>query len=204
VSGSPRVYLARHGQTAYNLQRRFQGQQPVPLDATGRAQAAELAEHASTYGFAALWCSTLLRARETADVVSARIGLQPREDARLMETDAGDWTDRTFADVQAESPEAFAAFAAGDPAFAFPGGESFAQQEVRVAAALADVELGELPALVVCHGMVIRAALSERAGHWMTHAERVPNGALVPLDPEQAQAQAQNADFADRAATPPT
>jgi broad specificity phosphatase PhoE len=54
---------------------------------------------------------------------------------------------------------------------------------VRVAAALGDVEAGSLPALVVCHGMVIRAALSSRAGHWEAHAERVPNGALVPLDP---------------------
>jgi broad specificity phosphatase PhoE len=196
----PRVYLARHGQTAYNAERRFQGQQPIPLDATGREQAAELAEHASTYGFAELWCSTLLRARETADIVAVRLGLQPREDPRLMETDAGDWTDRTFVDVEAEAPAAFAAFAAGDPNFAFPGGESFAQQEVRVAAALADVELGELPALVVCHGMVIRAALSGRAGHWMTHAERVPNGALVPLDP----ARAQRDDPAGEALTPPS
>jgi broad specificity phosphatase PhoE len=184
----PRVYLARHGQTAYNAERRFQGQQAIPLDATGRGQATELAEHASACGFAKLWCSPLLRARETADVVAARLGLQPHEDPRLMETDAGDWTDRTFLDVQAEAPEAFAAFAAGDPGFAFPGGESFAQQEIRVAAALADVELGALPALVVCHGMVIRAALSGRAGHWIQHAERVPNGALIPLDPARAQA----------------
>jgi broad specificity phosphatase PhoE len=155
----------------------------VPLDDTGREQARELAERAAAHGFAALWCSPLLRARETAEVVAARLGLEPREDARLMETDAGDWTDRLFADVQAEDPEGFERFVAGDPSFAFPGGESFAHQEQRVAAALADVELGALPALVVCHGMVIRAALSSRAGHWEPHAERVPNGALVPLAP---------------------
>ena len=177
------VFLARHGQTAYNLEGRFQGQQPVPLDDTGREQAVELAERAVAHGFAALWCSPLLRARETADVVAERLGLAPREDARLMETDAGDWTNRSFAEVRAQTPELFDAFIAGDPAFAFPGGESFAHQEVRVAAALEDVEAGELPALVVCHGMVIRAALSRRVGHWLAHGERVPNGALVPLDP---------------------
>ncbi len=80
----------------------------------------------------ALWCSPLLRARETADIVAAQIGLEPQADARLMETDAGDWTDRTFAEVRAEAPELFDAFAAADPGFAFPGGESFAEQEVRV------------------------------------------------------------------------
>jgi broad specificity phosphatase PhoE len=180
------VFLARHGQTAYNLEGRFQGQLPVGLDETGRAQAIELADRAAAYGFVALWCSPLRRARETADVVARRIALEPREDPRLMETDAGDWTDRTFAEVNTEAPERFAAFLAGDPGFAFPGGESFAEQEVRVAAALDDVERGELPALVVCHGMVIRAARSVRVGHWLNHAERVPNAALVPLDPAEA------------------
>jgi broad specificity phosphatase PhoE len=181
-----RVYLARHGQTAYNLEGRFQGQLPVPLDETGRTQAAELAERAAEHGFKALWCSTLLRARETAEIVSTKIGLEPMQDARLMETDAGDWTDRPFSDVQAEAPELFAKFIVGDPSFAFPGGESFAQQEDRVAAALSDVEKGALPALVVCHGMVIRAALSVRSGHWLPNGQRVPNGALVPLDPALA------------------
>ncbi len=179
------VYLARHGQTAYNLEGRFQGQLPVPLDEKGRAQAAELAERVAERGFKALWCSTLLRARETAEIVAARIGLEPKEDARLMETDAGDWTDRPFGEVQGEAPELFAKFIAGDPTFAFPGGESFAQQEMRVGAALDDVERGPLPALVVCHGMVIRAALSGRTGHWLPNGQRVPNGALVPLDPEE-------------------
>src|SRR5438132_6438039 len=129
------IYLARHGQTAYNLEGRFQGQLPIPLDDTGRAQAADLAERAAAHGFAARWCSPLLRARETADVVARHIGLQPREDPRFMETDAGDWTDRSFAEIHSEAPERFAAFAAGDPGFAFPGGESFSEQEERVSAA---------------------------------------------------------------------
>ena len=180
------IYLARHGQTAYNHEGRFQGQLPVPLDETGRGQAAELAERAAVHGFVSLWCSPLLRARETAEVLAARLGLEPREDARLMETDAGDWTDHSFAEIQSQAPELFAKFVTGAPDFAFPGGESFTEQEERVAAAIADVEAGELPALVVCHGMVIRAALARRAGHRDRRFERVPNAALVPLDPEPA------------------
>jgi broad specificity phosphatase PhoE len=180
------VYLARHGQTAYNLERRFQGHLPVPLDETGLQQAADLAVRASAHGFVALWCSPLLRARETADIVAARIGLDPREEPRMAETDAGDWTNRLFVDVHAEDPEGFAGFINGDPDFAFPGGESFAQQGVRVATALNDIEQGELPALVVCHGVVIRIALFQRAGHKVALAERVPNAAMVPLDPSEA------------------
>jgi broad specificity phosphatase PhoE len=181
------IYLARHGRTAYNHEGRFQGQREVPLDELGREQALALAERAVAYGFAALWCSPLLRARETADAVAAKIGLQPREDARFMETDAGDWTNRSFEEVNAEAPELFAAFASAQPDFAFPGGESFVQQEERVGAGLDDVEAGELPALIVCHGMVIRAALSVRIGRWLPHGQRVPNGAIVPLEPSDAE-----------------
>src|SRR5207248_10261722 len=122
----------------------------------------------------------------TADAVAERIGLEPVEDARLMETDAGDWTDRSFADVIAEEPELFAEFASAQPGFAFPGGESFAEQELRVAAALDELEAGELPALVVCHGMVIRAAYAVRAPSGAPPFQRIPNAGLVPLDPAAA------------------
>ena len=177
------MYLARHGQTAYNAEGRFQGQGAVPLDATGRTQAAELAERAVPYEFVALWCSPLLRARETADVVARRTGLTPREDPRLMETDSGAWTDRSFAEVQAEAPTEFARFKDGDPTFAFPDGESFAQQSVRVAAAFYDIKRAEAPALIVCHGGVIRIALFQRTKDRHALGDPVPNATIVPLDP---------------------
>jgi broad specificity phosphatase PhoE len=177
------MYLARHGQTAYNAEGRFQGQGAVPLNDTGRTQAAALAEQALVYEFVALWCSPLLRARETADIVARRIGLTPREDPRLMETDAGEWTDRSFADVQAEAPAEFERFVHGDPTFAFPGGESFAQQGVRVAGAFHDIKRAEAPALIVCHGGVIRIALFQRTKDRDALSDRVPNATIVPLDP---------------------
>jgi broad specificity phosphatase PhoE len=183
VAQPSRIYLARHGETAYNAEGRFQGQGPVPLNQAGRGQAQALADQAVAYEFAALWCSPLLRARETADTVARRIGLTPREDPRLMETDSGDWTDRSFAEVQAEDPEGFAGFANGDPTFAFPGGESFAQQAVRVAAAFAEIERGETPTLVVCHGGVIRIVLFQRSQDREALGERVANATIVPLDP---------------------
>jgi broad specificity phosphatase PhoE len=166
------VFLARHGQTAYNALGRFQGHLPVPLDETGRAQAAELAERAAAREWSALHCSPLARARETAEVVGARIGLVVVEDARLAETDCGEWTDRWFTDVRAEDPHGFAAFVRSDPGFRFPGGESFAEQAERVGEALAEIAAGPLPALVVCHRGVIRLAVGEGAAE-------IPNAALV-------------------------
>jgi probable phosphoglycerate mutase len=193
------VYLARHGQTEYNAIGRFQGQQQIPLDETGREQARALAERAAAYDFGALWTSPLLRARETAEAVAAVIGLEPQEDPRLMETDAGEWTDRFFADVMAQAPVQFAAFASADPDFAFPGGESFAAQEVRVAASLYDIEQAALPALVVCHGMTIRAALASR-GAPPDEFRRIPNAAIVPLDVQAAE----RADLGGGEATMPS
>lgn len=176
------IYLARHGQTAYNHEGRFQGQRDIPLDETGLRQAQELAQRATGHGFVELWASPLRRARQTAQAVAAATELEIRWDERLMETDAGDWTGRSFAEIQAEAPEAFAAFVNGEPDFAFPGGESFHEQGDRVMKAIADVERGPQPVLVVCHAVVIRLALSLRRGQPGPGKAEIPNGALLPLD----------------------
>ena len=177
------IHLARHGQTAYNHEGRFQGHLAVPLDATGREQAAALAEVAAGVEIVSLWCSPLLRARETAAVVAARIGLEPAEDARFAETDTGDWTDRSFADVSAEDPDGFARFQRSDPSFRYPGGESFAEQSARVQAGLADLRARPslLPALVVCHRGVIRLALAVALGDEAAGARDIANASLVTL-----------------------
>jgi broad specificity phosphatase PhoE len=173
------VFLARHGETDYNAQGRFQGLGPVPLNELGLRQAEQLAELAAEKGFRDLWCSPLRRARQTADIVGVRLGLEPIEDGRLVETDTGDWTDRTFASVLAEDPQGFASFERADPAFAFPGGESFRHQTDRVMAALGEVAVGPTPVLVVCHGMVIRLALAALG----RPVASVPNAALVDCGP---------------------
>jgi broad specificity phosphatase PhoE len=169
------VFLARHGETDYNAGQRFQGLLPVPLNATGRAQATELSERAATMGFVELWASPLERALETARIVGARLGLVPRLDGRLVETDCGDWTDRLRADVEREDPTGVAAFARADPDFAFPGGESLRAQTARVMAALDDIAQGRRPVLVVTHGMAIRLVFAA-LGHPL---DAVANAALL-------------------------
>jgi broad specificity phosphatase PhoE len=178
-AGEVPVHLARHGRTHYNAEPRFQGQLDNPLDDTGRAQARALADVVARREWAALYASPLARAAETAAIVAERIGLQPVHDRRFAETDAGDWTDRPFAEIDAEDPEGLARFLSHDPTWRFPGGESFEEQRERVRAALEDVQAGPLPALVVCHGMTIRVALAALHG-WEAMQVDVPNAALVP------------------------
>jgi len=175
------VSLARHGQTEYNAVRRFQGHLPVPLDAVGREQAHELARVAAQREWAALLCSPLHRARETAEIVGEAIGHHPIDDARFAETDCGDWTDQTFDAVASAEPELFNAYITADPQFAFPGGESFAQQQLRVLEGIDAARTGPLPVLIVCHRGSIRLALAAIHGDDSYRSADIPNASLVDL-----------------------
>ena len=175
------VFLARHGETDYNAERRFQGHLPVPLNARGREQAHELATTAAQREWSALLCSPLARAKETAEIVGKAIGHYPISDARFAETDCGDWTGRSFAEVEREEPELFAAYMRADPEFAFPGGESFAHQQLRVLEGIDAAKLGPRPVLIICHRGSMRLALAALLDDDAHRSAAVPNASLVEL-----------------------
>lgn len=152
------LLLARHGETADNAARRFQGRRNPPLNPRGREQAAGLARLLRDEPIAALWASPLLRAVETAEIVAEAIALPVQLDDRLREIDVGDWAGRSYAEIFLEAPGELERWAAGDLAFRFPGGESLAEQADRVVEALEEIRAAAVPALVVCHGGVIRVA----------------------------------------------
>ena len=70
-----RIYLARHGQTDWNVEGRMQGGTDIPLNATGRQQAAALKDHLKDVRFDAVYSSTLSRSRETAEIVRGQVPL---------------------------------------------------------------------------------------------------------------------------------
>ena len=178
------ILLARHGQTDYNAPpRRVQGRLDPPLNDLGRVQARALAEEAARHPIATLWSSHQLRARETAAIVGAAIGLEPRVDERLAEADWGDWQDRLVDDIARDEPELWERWLASDPAWRFPGGESLEEHMERTWAALDDIAAEGVLALVVCHGGTIRAALARDhpGGIAGVGTRQIPNGALIPL-----------------------
>ena len=181
------ILLARHGQTNDNLPPiRFQGFRDTPLNDKGREQAHELAERiaAEPEPIRSLWSSDLSRARETAEIVGAMIGLTPRFDARLREANRGEWEGHLFRDIERGDPERYAAWMHAGASFRFPGGESLQDQLDRVSAALTDVErAGELPALIVCHGGSIRVILCSRDPRGLDafHEFEIPNVAVLRL-----------------------
>jgi broad specificity phosphatase PhoE len=179
------ILLARHGETDDNLPPiRIMGHRDTELNETGRAQARELAARVAGEGLAAVYSSQLSRARETAAIVAAELGLEPIADPRFAETDRGEWEGRTWEEVREHSPDEFRAWREDPVRFRFPGGESLQEQMDRVVAGLVDVtQGGALPALVVCHGGSIRTALchTDRRGLEAFHDWDVPNGALIRL-----------------------
>jgi len=148
ASAAPAVYLARHGQTAYNLEGRFQGQQPIPLDATGRAQARELAEQLRHVPFDAVYASDLRRAHETAEIVAAPHGVPVIADEGLREIDIGSWSGLTRDEIDERFPDGRR-----------PDGETREQHSERVLAAVIRLarENEGRRVLVVTHGGTLRA-----------------------------------------------
>jgi broad specificity phosphatase PhoE len=179
------ILLARHGETDDNREPiRIQGRLDTPLNDTGRAQAAELAERVAGEGIKAIFCSDLQRARETAQIVGRRLGLEPLVDPRFAEGDRGELEGRYWRDVAREDPDLYAAWRRAGEGFRFPGGESLREQLDRTLAGLDDVRAAaRLPALVVCHGGSIRAVLCDRDPRGLDafHEWEVPNVALVAL-----------------------
>lgn len=161
-----RLYLIRHGQTAYNLARRFQGQVDVPLDDTGMAQAQRVAEHLADRGITRLFSSDLLRARQTAQAIGGAAGLEAVHDPGLREVSVGDWEGLTHDEIQLRWPEELAAWHAGTDV-QVPGGESLVQAGGRVFTALGSLlesTTDDDVVAVVAHGAVIRGATQRFLG----------------------------------------
>jgi probable phosphoglycerate mutase len=96
--GTLRVYLARHGQTDGNLNKRAQGWTDTPLNETGRRQAALLAERLTGVRLDAIYSSTLSRSRETAQTVASGRGIAVRSLPGLREVGLGRFEDLALDD----------------------------------------------------------------------------------------------------------
>jgi probable phosphoglycerate mutase len=156
------LVLLRHGETPLSAERRFSGLGDPDLTPNGLAQAAAAAEKLSRdpYRPDVIIASPLTRARQTAQAVAARTGLDYEVDEDLRETDFGAWEGHTFTEVQRRWPTELAAWLT-DPDTPPPGGESFTAVAHRVERAqqrLKDTYEGRT-ILVVSHVTPIKTLL---------------------------------------------
>ncbi|MGL6278726.1 MAG: histidine phosphatase family protein [Gaiella sp.] len=155
--GATRLLLARHGETDWNAVGRWQGHADPPLNETGRAQAAELAERLTSAGVEAIFSSDLRRAAETAAIVAQRLRLGVVEDTDLREIDVGSWSGLTRAEVAERYPEGFARWQAGEIGHDGETREQLGERIERALLRLAAAQPGRV-VLVLTHGGAIRAA----------------------------------------------
>lgn len=152
------IYLARHGETDWNLQGRMQGRLGAPLNDKGRSQAAALARAARALSVRSVVCSSLARALETALVVGGALGLSPTRCEALQEIDFGDCSGLTDAEIARRYPTLHAERREDKWRHRWPDGESYADAVSRLRGAIERAELpGEAGTLLIAHQSVNRA-----------------------------------------------
>jgi probable phosphoglycerate mutase len=143
------VILLRHARTAWNAQRRYQGQADPPLDEVGRAQALEAAPFVAALQPSLIVTSDAARAVQTAEPLGELTGLPVTVDARLRERSLGHWEGLTRDEVKRRYPAEYADWLAGREV-SRRGGESRADVAQRALAAFRT--LPEVPtAVLVTH-----------------------------------------------------
>lgn len=147
------IHVVRHGQTDWNLQRKIQGQTDIPLNELGLEQAHDLATKTDGIHYDLILSSDLLRAFQTAQILTRNSGLPVITDPRLREINMGKFEGSVWADIvklhaphaMVNSPEELRGFV----------GESLVQVSQRVSGLLNEYAIkasGKL-ALIVTHGL---------------------------------------------------
>jgi broad specificity phosphatase PhoE len=163
--------LWRHGQTVWNVERRFQGQSDIPLDEVGQAQAERAARLLAGLRPDLIVSSDLSRAASTAAPLARLTGLEVILDKDLRERHGGCWEGLTDAEIRERYPEAHANWMPpdGEPSAAVADRVSGALQRVAVAvaerAAVAEQAADrDGLAVVVSHGAALRLGMSRLLG----------------------------------------
>ncbi|HSN07100.1 MAG TPA: histidine phosphatase family protein [Candidatus Angelobacter sp.] len=167
-----RVVLWRHGRTTWNAESRFQGTTDVPLDDVGLAQAERAAHDLATLSPYRIVSSDLQRARATAEVLAAVVGLEVEVDPDLRETYAGSWQGLLREEILATDGDTLRRWLNGDDVRP-GGGETRTEVAARVSGAVLR-HVAELPTggtlVIASHGGAVRSCIGTLLGlpveHW--------------------------------------
>lgn len=188
VAQATTIFLARHGESDWNAEHRWQGHADRPLTALGKAQAAALADRLADVPLAAIYASDLARARDTAQAVAERRTMQVIVRTDLREVDVGSWSGFTREEVEATDPDGLLRWLEG--AQGWKGGERYEQMAARAIAAVCEIGATH-PAenvLVVAHGGPVRAihahALGVELHAYRRSAPVEPNARLSAIEVE--------------------
>lgn len=178
------VYLARHGETESNRQRRYAGYANEPLNSAGRAQMGALAARLGPHGIGEIWTSEVARARESAELVAAILSVPIRTEPRLNEIRMGPWEGLTEVEVAQRFPNEHALWSTLPDRLEIPGRETLATVASRVVGAVTEAGRQSKRILVVSHVAPIRVAILTALGVSLSNYKRlhVANGDAMLVD----------------------
>lgn len=134
-----KVYLVRHGQTAWNVGEIFRGRADIPLDETGKREAHLAGEALKDEALSAVYSSPLSRSMETAENIAKFHGLSVIPLDAIIDISYGEWEGSANQEIQEKYPELHALWLNEPNKVQFPGGESLDQVRARTMAALDDL-----------------------------------------------------------------
>lgn len=178
------LYLIRHPETDMNAARRLAGSTDAQVSPLGLEQARRVTDRFKRVPLTRIYSSPQSRCRVVADAVAGQRALRPHLLDDLREAEMGDWEGREFTDLDALHPQARELWRS-DPHFGPPGGESAVEVWDRVGLALRTmIEHGPGAALVMSHGLTLRAALGVLTGYpretaWNHYPFRLTNTSVT-------------------------
>ncbi len=154
--GVKELFFLRHGDTGF--QGRYIGTTDVPLTKGGKEQVRKTGTVLQEQGIAKIVCSPLLRCQQTLEIVNLPCTSQLSE--LLREVDFGRWEGKSFAEIVQSDQNLVDSWVKEPENFSFPGGESLAAFQKRIATFKTELEkMGEDKILVIAHGGIIRHLL---------------------------------------------
>lgn len=156
-----RLIVVRHGQTLWNLQRKYQGHSDIALSDTGLKQAEAVAERLAAETIDAVYASDLSRAFKTAECIAAKHNLTVNVVPELREIKFGDWEGLTYEEISERWPGLLGKLWTTPDELQIPGGETFQQLKERAYAAIKKIvaDHPDQTVAVVAHGGTIGTIL---------------------------------------------
>jgi broad specificity phosphatase PhoE len=163
---SVRVFVVRHGETAWSRERRFAGGRDISLSEGGRRQCEAVAQALAGTGVTAVWASPLERARLAAEIIAKPHHLAVEAEPDFREMGFGQWEGLTREEVAARFPREWEVWNRSPAGFAAPGGEALAAVAARVARGLVKLKAAHEGGVVVlvAHAIVTRLIVLDALG----------------------------------------
>lgn len=171
----PTILLIRHGETDFVKKHRLAGRMPgVPLNKTGHAQAEAVANYLKGEPIKAIYSSPIERAYQTAEPIGRELNLEITTRQGLIETEIGEWQNEPLKPLSKK--KIWRIVQVAPSVFRFPGGEAFAETQLRITQELLTLSAMHEPKdniICVSHADPIKLAIAYFIGLPMDNFQRI-------------------------------